>query len=359
MKRPVRGRAFAAVYAAAALSVLYLGLLAILPSASADARAEMVEASRLMARASAALKACREARGLPIDLSVDPNGTGLVGVERSEITTSAGRLEAKRTTTNPAFAALAVALLREAGVRRGDVVAVGASSSFPALIVATYAAAKSMGVTPLVISSLGASEWGANAPGFFWLDMEACLREAGLVEADPIARTIGGEGDVGRDMAAAGRALLVARIRVGEAPFLEESGLEGNVARRMSLYREQAGARPLKAFVNIGGSWANMGTDSAVLSVEPGLARRVPLPSPDRRGVIQAMAADGVPVIHFLNVHGLCDRYGLPWDPRPLPAPGEGPFPGRAGAGPRPHAALTAVYVLLVLTLLFTVPRKL
>jgi len=359
VNRPARGAVFATVYAAAALSVLYLGLVSFLPSASADARVEMVEASRLMARASAALKACREARGLPIDPAVDPNGTGLVGVERSEITTSAGRLEAKRTTTNPAFAALAVSLLREAGVRRGDVVAVGASSSFPALIVATYAAAKALGAEPLVISSLGASEWGANVPGFCWLDMEDCLREAGLVEARPIARAIGGEGDVGEDMAAAGRALLAARIRTGEAPFLEEPGLERNVARRMSLYRERAGARPLKAFINIGGSWANMGTDSAVLSVEPGLARRVPLPPPDRRGVIQAMAADGVKVIHFLNVKGLCDRYGLPWDPQPLPEPGEGPFYRRGPSGSRTGLGLTAAYIVLMLALLFATPRKL
>jgi len=356
---PARGGVFAAVYAAAALSVLYLGLVSFLPSSSAEARAEMVEASRLMARASAALKACREARGLPVDPAVDPNGTGLVGVERSEITTSAGRLEAKRTTANPAFAALAAALLREAGVRRGDVFAVGASSSFPALIVATYAAAKALGAEPLVVSSLGASEWGANVPGFGWLDMEDCLRKAGLVEAPPIARAIGGEGDVGEDMPAAGRALLAARIRAGDALFLEEPGLERNVARRMALYREHAGARPLKAFVNIGGSWANMGTDSAVLSVEPGLARRVPLPPPDRRGVIQAMAADGVKVIHFLNIKGLCERYGLPWDPRPLPEPGEGPLYRRAAASSRTGLGLTAAYAVLMFALLFAIRRTL
>ena len=252
-----------------------------------------------------------------------------------------------------------MSLLHEAGVREGDAVAVGASSSFPALVVATLAAAKAAGVTPLVISSLGASEWGGNIPGFSWLEMESCLREKGLLDVRPIARAIGGDEDIGRDMSVEGRDLLAARIRAGGAPFLEEPDLERNVARRMALYRESAGARPIKAFINIGGSWANLGTDSAVLKVEPGLARRVPLPPPERRGVIQAMAAAGVPVIHLLNVKGLCERYGLPWDPRPLPAPGEGPLYRRAAAGSRTHTALTAVYVLLMLTLLFTTPRKL
>jgi len=304
-----------------------------------------------MARAAAALRECRAALGLPIDPDADPNGTGLVGVERSEITTSAGRLEAKRTTANPAFAGLVAYLLREAGARPGDAVAVGASSSFPALIVATLAAAEALRLEPLIISSLGASQWGANIPGFSWLEMEECLRDRGLIEARPIARAVGGEEDVGRDMDPAGRSLLAGRIRAGGVLFLEEADLERNVARRMALYREAAGGRPIKAFVNIGGSWANMGTDSGVLSVEPGLARRVPVPPPPSRGVIQAMAAAGVPVIHLLNVRGLCDRYGLPWDPRPLPAPGASRAYRLPGAGPRRGVLLAAAYAAAMLGL--------
>lgn len=349
----MRGRAAgpgrAAVYAAAALSLLYLGALRILPPAPVppDARAEALEASRLMARAASALRECRAARGLAADPAADPNGTGLIGEERSIITTSAGRLEAKRTTTNPAFAGLVVSLLRRAGVRRGDVVAVGASSSFPALIVATLAAAEAMGVEPLVISSLGASEWGGNVPGFTWLDMEDCLRRRGLLDVRPIARAIGGDEDVGRDMSPAGRDLLAARIRGGGAPFLEEPDLERNVARRLALYREGAAGRPLRAFVNIGGSWANLGTDAEVLKVAPGLAGRVAVPPPARRGVLQAMAAAGVPVVHLLNVRGLCERYGLPWDPRPLPPPGPVSAPA-AGGSPAARPLVTVLYLAAV-----------
>ena len=337
---------FAAIYAAAALSLIYLALGRFLSSPSPPFRAETVEASRLMARSAAALRDCRAGGGLAIDRSADPNETGFIGEERSEITTSAGRLEAKRTTTNPAFASLVVSLLHEAGVREGDAVAVGASSSFPALVVATLAAAKVMGAEPLVISSLGASEWGGNIPAFSWLDMEDCLRERGFIDVRPIARAIGGDEDVGRDMSPEGRALLAARIRSGGVPFLEEPDLERNVARRMALYRESAGTRPIKAFVNIGGSWANLGTDPDILKVKPGLARRVAVPPPSRRGVIQAMAAAGVPVIHLLNVRGLCERYGLPWDPRPLPAPGEGPFYRRAASVSRTGTLLSVAYVL-------------
>jgi poly-gamma-glutamate system protein len=312
------------VHAAGLLALAYVLLINVLDAPPPALKAAMSEASALMARATAALRECRTSRGLPLDPEADPNGTGLVGVERSEITTSLGSVAAKRTTANPDFAALVVSLLHEAGVRRGDVVAVGASSSFPALIVATLAAAEAMGVDALVVSSLGASEWGANLPGFHWLDMEDCLRTAGLLDVRPVARALGGEGDVGEDMDPAGRARLKARLRAERTPYLVEPVLARNVAARLDAYRRAAGARPIKAFVNIGGSWANMGTDASVLELEPGLAPRVPLPPPERRGVIQAMAAAGVPIVHLLNVKGLCERYGLPWDPRPLPEPGRG-----------------------------------
>jgi poly-gamma-glutamate system protein len=349
---PAGRRASWPFYAAAVLSFAYLAALRSLPSSSAAGRAEMIEAARLMDRAVAAIGDCRVGRGVPIDALADPNGTGLIGLERSAITTSAGRLEAKRTTTDPDFAALVVSLFREAGVRRGDVVAVGASSSFPALIVATLAAAKVMGVEPLIISSLGASEYGANVPGFAWIDMEDCVRAAGLLDVRPIARAVGGEEDVGRDMSPEGRALLEGRIRAGGALFLEEPDLEKNVALRMELYRQSAGGRPIKAFVNVGGSWANIGTDAEVLKLEPGLARAVAIPPPARRGVIQAMAAAKVPVIHLLNVRGLCERYGLPWDPRPLPPPGSTPLYRRATTDSKAGAALAAVYIMTMLALL-------
>jgi hypothetical protein len=120
--------------------------------------------------------------------------------------------------------------------------------------------------------------------------------------------------------------LLRARILETGIPFIEESELEANVGIRMRIYRNGAGRRPVKAFVNIGGSFANMGTNSEVLKLRPGVAGEVFIPPRGERGVIQAMAAENVPVIHLLNVKGLCERYGLPWDPKPLPRPGEGEF---------------------------------
>lgn len=336
------------VYLAAFLSLLYLFFLKSLSGPGPKLSQEMSEASRLMARATAAVRDCRSAHGIAVDPAADPNGTGLIGLETSEITTSLGSLEAKRTTTNPNFAGLVVGLLREAGVREGDAVAVGASSSFPALIIATLCALEAVGAEPLVISSLGSSEWGANIPEFTWTDMEECLRDAGVLDVRTIARTVGGEEDVGRDMSPSGRSFLASSIRAGDVPFLWESDLARNVEARMRLYSEAAAERPVKVFVNIGGSWANIGRSAEVLKLRPGLASDVFVPPPAERGVLQAMAERHVPVIHLLNINGICERYGLPWDPRPLPEPGRGD--GRLyrdiADKTLPGAALTGVYIL-------------
>jgi len=79
----------------------------------------------------------------------------------------------------------------------------------------------------------------------------------------------------------------------------------------------------VSAFINAGGSYANLGTSPLALDVEPGLNMGLSLPAEGERGVLFAMAARGVPVIHLLHIRGLSLRYGLPWDPVPLKSPGE------------------------------------
>jgi len=339
----------AAVYALGLLSLAAFLILRLAVEKPPAVEEEMRRAADLMSRATAAVRACREAGGLSIDPAVDFNLTGLIGLGSSPITTSLGNLEAKRTTTNPDFAALAVFLLDRAGVGRGDAVAVGASGSFPALTAAVLCAAESLGVRALVIGSLGASEWGANDPRFDWLSLAQCLRRSGLLSFETLALSVGGEGDVGRDMSPQGREMLIEEAGSSGLPFLQEPDLAQNVNRRLALYDRAAGAAGIRAFVNIGGGYANLGTDSEILKLSPGLASFPRLPPPERQGVIFAMAARGVPVIHLLYVKGLCDRFRLPWDPRPLPDPGEGPLYGLKGGAPWAFLVVAAVYFALVL----------
>jgi poly-gamma-glutamate system protein len=312
----------------------------------------MIRASEIMAGATSYLSDCfRDKQGHFVsDTRDDINQTGLIGLEFSPITTSLGNLEAKRTTTNPNFAGLIVFLLKKAGVRSGDTIAIGASSSFPALIVATLSAAKAMDLKVLMICSLGASQWGANNPGFHWLDMQDCLSASGIFLVKPLAFSLGGDEDAGKDMERSGRSLLAEELKKRQVVVIRESGLRANVLFRMRIYEQAAGKDRIKAFLNIGGSWANLGTDSGVLKLRPGLTSLSSFPPPERRGVIHEMAGRRIPVIHLLYIRGLIQQYGLPWDPSPLPRPGQGDIIDPAGTPAASFLILAGMYFLLILT---------
>ena len=307
------------------LSLVFFLMAKIIPSYETKSlREEMIAASWIMSEAMEILRDCREAKNLGIDSSSDVNRTGIIGVRSSSFTTTLGSLEAKRTSANPNFAGLLVSLLRKAGVDCKDTIAVGASGSFPGLILAVLSAAKAMDLEPLFLASIGASQWGANHPDFHWLHMQACLQLNGLFSFRPLAISMGGDQDLGRDMQEEGRALLARDMAEAGFPIISEGDLKKNVEYKMQLYFQKASNNEIKAFVNIGGSWSNLGIDSEILHVKPGLGKIARFPPEENRGVLYAMAALDIPVIHLLYVKGLVHRYGLSWDPVPLPQPGQG-----------------------------------
>lgn len=281
------------------------------------------QAAELMLQAEKATFACEQRKGLqPEKNHFDPNHTGLIGLEQSELTTTLGRLEAKRTTTNPNLAALLVRLLKEAGVKPGDSVAVAASGSFPALLLAAVCAGHSLNLDLMLIVSVGASQWGANHPEFTVLEMLACWREAGLDRYRLLAVSWGGEDNSGREYPEKIQRKIRDRAREMGLKILEPRPLSLMVREQAALFQESARG-PLKAFINIGGNLVCLGLDSSVLELKPGLTRVKKIPPAETRGLIQEMASQGLPVIHLLNIQGLVNRYGLPWDPQPLPRPGQ------------------------------------
>ena len=287
---------------------------------------KMLEASRTMKSAIGIVRDHHERSGMEIDESVDPNRTGLIGPEFSELTTTLGHLETKRTTTNPNMAGLIVHLLTQAGVIPGDTIAVGCSASFPALMVAVLSACQAMDVHPVIIISLGASSHGATDVHFNLLDIYQLMLWEGVIAIGPAAVTPGGEKDVGKDYEPALRRRLLRQIRASGIPLLREPDLRKNVAMRMAIYQGDSGRRRVSAFINTGGSYANLGTNSLALRIKPGLNKKLKLPPVEERGVIFEMASRSIPVIHLLYIRGLALKYGLSWDPAPLPEPGEGEF---------------------------------
>ena len=101
----------------------------------------------------------------------DGSCTGLIGLSMSEITTDSGNLYSKRSSVNPNMAAIFVAWLSELNLKKGDVIALQETGSYPALDIAMLSAIKILELKPLIIFSVGASQFGANRPNFTWLDI--------------------------------------------------------------------------------------------------------------------------------------------------------------------------------------------
>ena len=168
-----------------------------------------IQAAELMERAMNVLKENRMGKsGIFIDSENDPNETALVGSQFSLITTDEGNLDSKLTTLNPNSAALIVDMLLDAGVDSGDKVAVAFTGSMPGANLATLAAIEVMELNPVIITSVGASQWGATNPYFTWLDMEKILYDEAVFYNRTVAASIGGKGDTGKGLSIRGRELL-------------------------------------------------------------------------------------------------------------------------------------------------------
>jgi poly-gamma-glutamate system protein len=315
-------------------------------------------AASQMARAVRSIRNHCTTRGIEIDPTVDPNRTGLIGPEVGELWTTVGHLEAKRTTTSPDMAALMAHLLERAGVGPGGSVGIASSASFPGLLVATVCAADALEARPVVILSLGASSYGATRPAFHLLDLHQLLMGAGLLAGPPAAVSLGGELDAGLELEPTVKRRLLDQIREGGHRLIMETDLRANVSQRMSLYEEASDGAALAAFVNIGGSRVALGTSPHVLRLPPGLLLPAETPAPmEGRGLLEEMRTAGIPVIHLLYIRGLAQRYGIPWDPVPLPTPGTSDFRD-PDAAPSPRGAVLAGLYLAGLAGVFGLGRR-
>jgi poly-gamma-glutamate system protein len=289
--------------------------------------AEMLNAARAMEAASRVLAAERQMRGLMQGREIDPNRTGMIGSEFTGITSTLGDLAAKRTTTNPDFAAALARVVAALNLPRGAPVVIIVSGSFVGGNIAAITAAEALGLRPVVIASLSASMWGATDPGFNWLDMAAALRARGVIHARVAAAVLGGDGAVGGGMDAAGVAALRASAAGDEVPLIDArpltaliDALLGRVAASIADAAPEE-TRP-GAVINVGGALIGLGSCREAAELPPGLVPRSPSCTSGTPGLAMRLAQAGVPLLHVLNIRRLAVEWGLPFDPVPLPAPG-------------------------------------
>ena len=323
--------------------------LRIVPSPWFD---DMLRASETSLAAARAVKRHRLERGAFVDAVNDPAETALIGQEYTQITTDRGYLEAKLVSTNPNFAAVVVDMLRELEIDRGDCVAVAMTGSLPALNLSTLAALETLETRPVLISSVGASNYGATDPYFTWLDMEALVAEQGILATRSQAASLGGGNDTGRGLSPKGRELLRAAIERNGIVLLAEERLEASILERVRIYRDHCAPESIAAYVNVGGGVASLGHSVNAELLPLGASRFLPPRNFPMRGALLRLAADGVPVVQLSHVRRLRDRYGLGSVDDSLPPPGQGRVYGALRYS-LPRTAFSTFLVLSILTAIY------
>lgn len=286
---------------------------------------EKIEASKLCQHACQTIKDYYYGDVEFVDNLNDPNETGLIGHEYSPITSERGSFSAKSTTTNSNFAALVVHFLKELDVKEGDHIAVGMTGSFPALNIAVCAAIQTLKLKPVIICSVASSSWGANDPDYTWLDMAKVLCDSGIIKFNAVAASVGASNDIGRGLSLEGVEMIKDAIKRNNAKLIYCDSIKDDIALRMHIYDSCAGSEQIKAYINVGGGIASLGSSKNGDRIPTGLNERISMQVfKDKKGVIYEMSKKSIPVIHMLDIPALATTYDLPLKPIPLPSPGSG-----------------------------------
>lgn len=243
----------------------------------------------------------------------------MIGDDYTPITTTLGSLNAKETAANPQFSALMVRLLTDAGIDSASTVGVTMSASFPTLAIASLAALQSIGCRVVLLSSLGASTFGANQPEATWLDMESKLRgDGGLIYRSELV-TPGAEYDRGEGLLDEGPAIMQDAATRNGYELIYPTSLAASIESKTKLLRQNK----IDLLINIGGNEAALGSCAHAVSLPNGFHDNYrPCSCPDR-GIIAHLAGQGVPFIHLLYIRDLAIRYGVALDAPPNGAGGD------------------------------------
>jgi poly-gamma-glutamate system protein len=281
-----------------------------------------VDAAHTTKNAFKATKAFRQQQKIPIDTHLDPHSTGLIGERLTDITSDNGDIATKQITTNPNIVAIFINWMEQLNLQKGDIVAVGATGSFPALDISMLAAIKTMGLQPLIIYSSSASQYGANIPNFTFIDIQHYLHQKGIFDYRPIAVSLGGAQDRNHNMSKKGISILTKTINKYNYPFLQPTGTIDSINQRMSLYELAAKDKVISAYINIGGGMASIGLkrvqDKAIKgtdnihSLPTGVITQFPINLANTDSVAVRFLKRGVPVINIHNIGSkLRNQYGL------------------------------------------------
>ncbi|MCB9357965.1 MAG: poly-gamma-glutamate system protein [Calditrichaeota bacterium] len=313
------------------ISVLLCCVLAATPGVSHSAKRhpaydQMLSAAQHAQRASREIYLTKYELGL-VNTADDKNRTGLIGEEYTPLTTTPGYLIAKRTATNPDFAAYLVRLLKEQGLSQGDSVLITMTGSLAGLNLNLLCALEEMGISSMRVASLGASSYGANQLEMTWIDMEDILVREGLLARRSDVVTLGGTGDVGGGLSDSTLTVLRRKCARLGYPLLDAGNRRAQYEVRQELLGDP---KSYALLINVGGNHLMLGTGPEGRELPGGFIS--PQSNAWERDVSQSTGGlvfdflfAGVPVLNLLHVEELAEQAGIPVDPSPLPRLGTSP----------------------------------
>lgn len=310
---------------------------------------EKVLAARYMLKGMEILKQHRLQKIGPINKVIDPMRSGLVGILTSPITSTTVDIDSKLTSINPNWAAVIVSMLKEAKVKNGSTVAVSLTGSFPAMNLAVFSAARALNLRLIVITSASASTWGANIPGFTWLDMENVLCEEKFSSYQSIAASLGGVQDNALGMSEEGKNILRTTIRKYNITLLEFDDMKRNINTRMDLYYDQAKDSQIGAYINVGGGTVAIGSFIGKMRYKAGLNLKPSQKAMRIESVMSRFARNNIPILNINYLKTLAQNYKIPIGPKKIPKIGQGEIYYRLEY----NKAVVAVVLAFLLVFLF------
>ena len=298
--------AFAVLLAGTVISELF-----IRENRPVSCAGEMKEAVKLTEEWFSLIGQFKNEAGVVSDALSNVKYSYLIGDEWSDITTTLGSLDSKETATNPDFSALMVRLISEAGIKKGDRVGLILSGSFPSLGISTLAALQTMGIEAVVMSSLGASTYGANQPGATWLDFESTLATKGGLAYHSSVVSIGAGRDSGNGLPEEGIIDIKNAARRNNVELFIPESLRESIDMRYNLLMEAG----IGLLINIGGNQSALGNCAHSTIIPNGLNESVKSCDDYERGLIYRLNESGIPFINLLNIKELAGQYGIAVSP--------------------------------------------
>ena len=248
------------------------------------------------------------------------SGTFLDSINYYDFMTGEGFLSSKQTVLKPNFAALLVNLFLEANIVEGDTIAVAMTGSMPGANIALHAVCVAMNLTPIIISSVGSSDYGAVHPDFTWLDMEKELFERAMISNKSIAVSLGGRGDLFKTRWGDNRTIYAGETgrkiaqnaldrNYSKSTHIippSRGNLTKSIKSRLNKYKSVLPISKYSAYINIGGGVASMGIGGNEKVGDVGLVNLSDaIETLDDKSVAIEFAKKDIPIISIHTIQDL------------------------------------------------------